>query len=143
MRNTPNVKAERYRNHSHHASSLCSGTNAGAFTVLSCNGRSQLAVIVSDGGGWDHVSVHVFGEKRCPTWEEMCAVKDLFFRDDEVVMQLHPAKSEYVNQHPFTLHLWRPQTVAEQEALEREFGPNPLLPVAERGSIPLPPLVMV
>lgn len=43
-----------------------------------------------------------------PTWEEMCRLKDMFFRDDEVVVQYHPAKSEYVNNMPNCLHLWRP-----------------------------------
>jgi len=28
---------------------------------------------------------------------------------DDVVMQLHPARSDYVNNHNFCLHLWRPQ----------------------------------
>lgn len=64
-------------------------------------------VICSDGGGWDHVSVsHPF---RCPTWDEMAAIKDLFFDAHECVMQLHPPRSEYVNNHRFCLHLWRPQ----------------------------------
>ncbi len=39
----------------------------------------------------------------------MCFVKRLFFRDDETVIQFHPAKRNYVNDYPFCLHLWRPQ----------------------------------
>jgi hypothetical protein len=38
----------------------------------------------------------------------MCFVKDLFWDDEDCVMQLHPKKSEYVNNSPFCLHLWRP-----------------------------------
>ena len=38
----------------------------------------------------------------------MCHVKDLFWQDEEVVIQYHPRKSEYVNNHPFVLHLWKP-----------------------------------
>lgn len=53
---------------------------------------------------WHHVSVSL--PHRCPTWEEMCLVKDLFF-GDEVVIQFHPKKKDYVNNHPFCLHLWR------------------------------------
>lgn len=67
----------------------------------------SLRLVVSDGEGWDHVSVSLV--KRCPSWEEMCFVKDLFFKPHEVAMQLHPAKADYVNHHPFCLHLWRPQ----------------------------------
>lgn len=59
------------------------------------------------GFDWDHVSVS--RENRCPSWEEMCKAKDIFFNDHETVIQYHPAKSKYVNNHPFCLHLWRPQ----------------------------------
>ena len=37
----------------------------------------------------------------------MCAVKELFFKDDEAVVQIHPPKDEYVNNMPNCLHLWR------------------------------------
>ena len=38
----------------------------------------------------------------------MCEIKSMFFEDDEVVMQLHPKKTEYVNNHNYCLHLWKP-----------------------------------
>lgn len=66
----------------------------------------------SDGGGWEHVSVSV-GERnkkqhRCPTWGEMCYIKNLFWDEEDCIIQFHPAKSEYVNVHEFVLYLWRP-----------------------------------
>jgi hypothetical protein len=69
--------------------------------------------ISSNSEGWDHVSVTLLSRARktigrCPTWEEMCWVKDIFFAPEEAVMQLHPPKSDYVNNHNFCLHLWRP-----------------------------------
>jgi hypothetical protein len=64
-------------------------------------------VLSSDGEGWDHVSISL--ADRCPSWEEMCHVKDLFFEEQECVVQYHPPRSEYVNLHPFCLHLWKPQ----------------------------------
>lgn len=67
-------------------------------------------VVCSDGAGWDHVSVSL--PDRCPTWDEMCRIKDLFFDEHECVMQLHPPKSEYVNNAVTCLHLWRPQAQA-------------------------------
>ena len=70
----------------------------------------MLQIIASDGMGWEHVSVKVAGKDRCPRWEEMCHVKDLFWGPEDVVMQLHPAESEYVNNHPHVLHLWRPSS---------------------------------
>jgi len=69
----------------------------------------DLFVIASDGEGWDHVSVSL--RNRCPTWEEMCFVKDSFFDPEETVIQYHPPKSEYVNCHDYCLHMWRPQDV--------------------------------
>jgi hypothetical protein len=66
--------------------------------------------IISDGEGWEHVSVSL--RNRCPTWEEMCFIKDMFWGADECVMQLHPVRSEYVNMHSFCLHLWRPTGAA-------------------------------
>lgn len=63
--------------------------------------------VASDGGGWQHVSVSVEYDHRPPNWDTMCRVKDLFWDDEDWVVQFHPAKSEYVNHHPGCLHLWR------------------------------------
>ncbi|MEA4928398.1 MAG: hypothetical protein VB104_06930 [Candidatus Limiplasma sp.] len=68
--------------------------------------KRVMAFIASFGGGWDHVSVSY--HHRCPTWDEMQRVKDLFFGEEEIVVQYHPAKSQYVNNHPYCLHLWKP-----------------------------------
>lgn len=83
-----------------------SGVNWGAFQLRVPKHGRVLRIIVGVGDGWDHVSVSL--RDRCPTWDEMCAVKNLFFRDDEWVVQYHPAKADYVNLHHQTLHLWRP-----------------------------------
>lgn len=91
----------------------------GAFSLHLDGSNRTFFVIASNGGDWDHVSVST--EYRCPRWEEMQQIKDLFFEPEEVVMQLHPAKSEYVNNHPYCLHMWRPQ----------------------RADIPLPPPIFV
>lgn len=56
---------------------------------------------------WEHVSVSL--KNRCPNWEEMSLIKDLFWDEDECVMQLHPPKYNYINNHPYCLHLWRPK----------------------------------
>ena len=70
---------------------------------------ATLKIIASWGGGWDHISVSK--KDRCSTWEEMCFVKDIFFHPAETVIQYHPAKNVYVNNHPNCLHLWRPQNI--------------------------------
>lgn len=68
--------------------------------------KTVLRIVASWGDGWDHVSVSL--SSRTPRWEEMNFIKDLFFNNDETVMQLHPKKSEYINVHEFVLHMWRP-----------------------------------
>lgn len=80
--------------------------DAGLFRVPGPCGR-DLKVIASNGLGWDHVSVSL--PNRCPNWPEMCTVKELFWDSEEAVMQLHPPRSEWVNNHSYCLHLWRPQ----------------------------------
>ena len=81
------------------------GSTEGLFIIQFEN--RNLRVISSTGMGWDHVSVSL--ENRCPNWREMCFIKDLFFDEEETVIQFHPKKSEYVNNHPYCLHPWRPQ----------------------------------
>jgi len=93
------------------------GNNGGFFVPRRAG--APLKIIASDGLGWEHVSVSL--PDRCPTWEEMCRVKALFWDDEDAVMQLHPPRSTWVNNHPYCLHLWRPV----------------------EGAIPLPPQFMV
>lgn len=84
--------------------------NNGAFIVKRI--RTTFVIIASDGEGWEHVSVHCVneGKERTPSLEEMCFVKGLFWGEEDCVIQYHPAKSEYVNLHKHTLHMWRPST---------------------------------
>lgn len=85
-------------------SSAADGNN-GAFWIPRKEGM-PLRVIASNGDGWEHVSVSL--DERCPTWGEMCRVKNLFWGSEDCVMQLHPPQSQWVNNHPYCLHLWRP-----------------------------------
>jgi hypothetical protein len=99
------------------------GDDFGAFQIPGPCGE-ELKIIASPGDAnesipWEHVSVST--RRRCPFWKEMCFVKSLFWDDEEAVMQLHPPKSDWVNNHNFCLHLWRPMD----------------------GQIPLPPAIAV
>ena len=78
--------------------------NNGAFTVSLRRGQTVF-IIASDLLGWEHVSVS--RKDRCPTWEEMFQVKAMFWDAEDVVVQYHPRESDYVNNHPNCLHLWR------------------------------------
>ena len=63
-----------------------------------------------DESGWEHVSVSPYKGKM-PTWDDMCAIKDIFWDDEEAVIQIHPKKSEYVNVKDNCLHLWRHKSI--------------------------------
>jgi hypothetical protein len=80
----------------------------GVFIIMGPCGE-KLTIIASDGTdpaarGWQHVSIST---RRLPNWTEMCFVKDLFWDEEECVVQFHPPKSEYVTNHPNVLHLWK------------------------------------
>lgn len=84
--------------------------NNGAFLIHCPATRRKLSVIISDGAEWDHVSVHISSRpKEVPTWIEMNFIKGIFWKPEECVIQYHPSEKNYVNCHPGTLHLWRPQ----------------------------------
>lgn len=71
--------------------------------------KSSVLQIMSSGHGpdveWEHVSVST--PMFTPSWTMMCRVKNLFWGEDETVLQFHPPRSEYVNFHKYCLHLWR------------------------------------
>jgi hypothetical protein len=82
----------------------------GVFEVPSKIDKAPMRVIASNGLEWDHVSVS--RRNRTPNWAEMAQIKDLFFHDDETVMQLRVPASDHINDHPHCLHLWRPHKTA-------------------------------
>lgn len=81
------------------------GNNGVFFLPVNTASRS-LKILASDGADWEHVSVSL--PNRCPNWPEMCKVKNLFWDEEDIVVQYHPSKKDYVNCHPYCLHLWRP-----------------------------------
>jgi hypothetical protein len=90
------------------------GDGYGLFFIRPKGGR-LLKCIADDGklSGWEHVSVSVVDQpEKCPSWLEMDAIKDLFWTEDAAVMQLHPPRADWVNNHAGCLHLWRPLAAA-------------------------------
>ena len=82
-----------------------------AYLVPACKRMFRVIVSIDPDprcGMLEHVSVSHRRENIIPTWEEMCAIKDLFFYPEEEVVQIHPKHSEYVNLKKNCLHLWRP-----------------------------------
>lgn len=84
--------------------------NGGAYVLPSCEPGWSLFFILSNGAGWEHVSVRAIQGKRSriPTWKEMCQVKAACWAPEDLVLQFHPPASRYVNTHSSVLHLWRP-----------------------------------
>ena len=113
---------EKYRiiNHEKYGT-LPSDRANGAFAIPLDGSPDEVALcLVSDGSVahplevWEHVSVSIRKKEsdtsRIPTWDEMCWIKSIFWNDEDCVVQFHPPKSRYVNQHPNVLHLWRSLT---------------------------------
>jgi hypothetical protein len=103
------TKLEHYRLPGHHRHGQPGNPFGGVFIVPCKTSNHALHVIATSGDGWDHVSVSL--PSRCPNWMEMEQVKRMFFKDDEIAMQLHVPPSDHINVHPFCLHLWRPHGV--------------------------------
>ena len=97
---------EKYRVKTGPMRSTKSDGNNGQFHINTLKFKRILFTQASDGMGWEHVSVSTYD--RCPTWEEMCYVKRLFWDSEDCAVQYHPPSSVYVNDHPYVLHLWRP-----------------------------------
>lgn len=101
------LNKHRLRNAGPFSTTDADGFN-GAFFFRIAGEAKPVRVIASDSFGWQHVSVSQGDtEADIPSWDVMCKVKDLFWDDEDVVIQIHPKKSEYVNYHPAVLHLWR------------------------------------
>ena len=99
MRSEPNIRVEHLRRVHPTLGQSDPGVNWGYFEV------GPLRIISSGADLWEHVSVSC--KDRCPTWEEMAKVKELFWGDKETVLQFHPRKDKYRNVHPYCLHLWK------------------------------------
>ena len=81
------------------------GLDGGAY-----KSRNGLAVIISccieeDGKNWVHLSVS--RKNSMPTWGELVDVKEIFLGKNAVAIQVLPPRSEWVNVHPFCLHLYQ------------------------------------
>lgn len=107
MRNLEELEKYRLREDERRLYGINGDSGNGIFKVIAC--KRSFVCIASSGGGWEHVSASPTSAKakQCATWEEMCEIKNLFFLPEEVAVQYHPKKSEYVNIKENCLHLWR------------------------------------
>ena len=100
---------------------LHKGSNVGSCAKLHHFTNSNNGTICVSGGEWEEVSTSY--DSRCFSYEEMARVKDDVFGKNEIAMQIHPAKSFYINLHKYCLHLFRNSCVSTkaEEALKRRF----------------------
>jgi hypothetical protein len=107
-------------------------------------------IVFSYGLGWEHMSVTLRKQisstkkttkpvDRCPTWPEMCFLKDMFWNPDECCVQYHPPMSQYISNAEFCLHIWRPTEVELPAPDAALVGVKSLGPVMEwlKGKFPL------
>lgn len=93
------------------------GMRYGKFVIL--HNHFNLLCVADSGSisSWEHVSVSAHEKRngshrpRIPTWDQMCIIKDIFWDAEEAVIQFHPPRSEYINQCPYCLHLWKPTLI--------------------------------
>ena len=78
--------------------------NNGLFLIP--NGEAGLIVIASDGYGWEHVSVSRYMSKELPSWYELVLIKNMFWDEEETVVQFIPKKSEHRSIGE-VLHMWK------------------------------------
>lgn len=57
-----------------------------------------------DGRRWLHVSLA--RPERLPSWDDLRMIKDLFIGKDKLAVQVLPPTSNWVNEHPYCLHLF-------------------------------------
>jgi hypothetical protein len=78
----------------------CKWFQAGPFRVgISDNDRFG-----PDDERWRHLSLS--HRSRLPSYEELKSARYTFFPAEAEVIQVFPPESEFVNCHPYCLHLW-------------------------------------
>ena len=80
------------------------------FDGASYRSRTKLAVIISccieaDDKHWVHLSIS--HRDRLPTWSELVSAKELFLGKEALAIQVFPPRSQWVNDHPYCLHLYQ------------------------------------
>ena len=90
------------------------------FLISTVTETAKISAINFKDSDFEHVMLNP--QNRLPTYEEMVSLKEIFWEQGEVTMQVHPAKSEYINIQKYTLHLWRHRSIsanAEKKLVQR------------------------
>ena len=87
-----------------------SSSQRSEFLIPTVTEMATISAINFKDDDFEHVMLNP--QNRLPTYEEMVSLKDIFWEQGEVTMQVHPAKSEYINIQKYTLHLWRHRVIS-------------------------------
>lgn len=92
--------------------SLSLPMQAGKYFVNSLSGLRVLASTdtMEDGSKFLHISCSY--PDRIPSWDDLKTVKDIFIGEDREAFQVLPKAKDYVNLHPYCLHLWAEDNAA-------------------------------
>lgn len=97
-----------------------SSSQRSEFLIPAVSATATISAIDFKDDDFEHVLLNP--KNRLPTYEEMANLKDIFWNQNEVTIQVHPSKSEYINIENYTLHLWRHRCIstnAERKLIER------------------------
>lgn len=83
-------------------------TLGGGFGEVSMAGKPFAEATWVSGNTWEHVCITPKQGCRTLKFVEMCFLKDIFFKDEETVLQTLPEKTNYINNAQNSIHLWRP-----------------------------------
>lgn len=67
--------------------------------------RKRMFFIATWNDNWEQVSVSRL--RKCPTWDELCETKEIFWNNEECVVQYLPYIM-YEHKYKHCLHLFRP-----------------------------------
>lgn len=98
-------KFDRYRFHIDVLDHMNQDPAHGGTFDIEINGKNYV-VLATSNDGWEHVSVST--ETAIPSPEIMSLIKEKFFEPNEFAVEFHPRREDYINNHNFCLHLWRP-----------------------------------
>lgn len=85
---------------------LSKGRFNGALVFDRVDGRRALyAIEEHHDGRWEHLSIS--RPDQIPSWDDLRQAKLDFFGPRVAVAQIIPSEKNYVNKHPYCLHLWR------------------------------------
>lgn len=86
----------------------CAGTITPDSLVFYSNDGGLKIIVAEELHADGHTYLHVSFSRRSrtPSYEDLDWVRKAFIGEERESVQVFPPRAEYVNFHPYTLHLW-------------------------------------